>query len=104
MTREEAQALCDILSEAAYTHESSWGGRQPNNRFVNDLILKFPDFNWRVILDRSYDRTCWTLTIDDDDKREHYVAQSTHVCIHCGKTAKELGVEERVEFDPYDRD
>lgn len=104
MTREEAMALCEMFPEDAYTRETGMGRCEESDGFIAGLKQRFPEFNWRVILDRSGHRSRWSLTIDDDDKREHYVPESQSpafpsTCIHCGKTAKELGVEERKEYD-----
>lgn len=104
MTREEAEALCELFPEEAYSRATGMGRSSDDGAFVAELKEKFPGFNWRVILNRSGERSRWSLTVDDDDKREHYVAQSKdpeypNTCIHCGKTAKELDVEEREEYD-----
>jgi hypothetical protein len=93
MTKDEALTLCRIFPEEAYTHNSN-GSRQPSEYVISSLKKGYPEFNWRVILDRSGERTRWSLTVDDNDKREHYVPVGGR-CIHCGETAKELGVEER---------
>jgi len=92
MTLEEAKKLCGFLNPLC-TKETGYG-KTSNDSLARDLRLSFPEFNWRVILTRHNERSSWALTIDDADIREHYVPVGG-VCIHCGKTAVELGVEEQ---------
>lgn len=57
---------------------------------------RWPNVPWRVFLDRSLDRTFWNITAKEHEPREHFVPRGGS-CIHCGKKASELGVEERDE-------
>ena len=71
MTRDEAQKLIGLIPSTAYTEETGWG-RTSKQSFADSLKAAFPEFNWRIILNRSCERSYWTLTIDDDDPREFY--------------------------------
>ena len=104
MTKEEAMALCALFHENSFTYETGMGRAVSGEEFLNELREKFPSFNWRIIMDRSGTWTRWIVTVDDNDTREHYVPKSKssnypETCIHCGKTAQELGVEEREEYN-----
>lgn len=97
-------AMCEMIPEEAFTYETGMGRTEDAEAYLDSLSKKFPGHNWRVILDRSGHYTRWVLTVDDKDPREHYVPKSMdpeypETCIHCGKTAKELGVEERDDDD-----
>lgn len=97
MTYDEAKTICKIVPIEAYTRSSGYGSTSCSE-FANDLRRAFPDFNWRIILDRSGRWSQWALTVDDNDPREHYVSRNSWgpgVCVHCGKMASELGIEER---------
>jgi hypothetical protein len=89
MTRDEAIKLIGLIPESAFTRETGYG-RTDNQHYVRGLKASFPEFNWRIILDRSGERTRWALTIDDDDPREHYFDTIDDECIHCGKSAREI--------------
>lgn len=95
MTRREALAFCRNVSDDAISSPIS-GYRTPNYGYAKHLRRIYPGFAWRVIIDRSCDYSRVSLTIDPKDKREHYVPVGG-TCIHCGKTAKQLGVKERTE-------
>ncbi len=97
MTRDEAEKLIGIIPSSVFVRQTGYGGVAVDD-FADRLRATYPEFNWRIILDRSGERTHWRLTIDDNDPREHYVPVGG-VCVHCGKTATELGVEERSEED-----
>ena len=99
MDKIEAKKLCSLLNDldAACTDGPS-GYAAENTTIGKKLRRFFPGYEWRVILDRSRTHTRFMLTIDPNDKREHYVPVGG-TCIHCGKTAKELRVKERVEDD-----
>jgi hypothetical protein len=92
MTREEAEKLCRLIPRSAYTREAGYSSTA-NDTFAESLREAFPDFNWRVILDRSGERTRWRLTVDDNDPREHFFHLLGGKCIHCGKTALDLKIE-----------
>jgi hypothetical protein len=102
MTIEEARKLIYLIPRSAYTRNIGMGDTN-YDEYAESLKAAFPEFNWRIILDRSGERTHWRLTIDDDDPREHYVPVGG-VCIHCGKTAAELGVDERHDGDDEEVD
>jgi len=91
MTRGEAESLCGIIPAVAYTRDAGYG-RTAVEGFAATLRERFPGFNWRVIPDRSGERTRWALTVDDDDPREHYFDRLGGACVHCGKTARELSL------------
>lgn len=86
LTRREAKRIADsIPSEDLVT-----------NQFINEsaaepLRLAFPEFPWRVALDRTGERTRVFVTVMKDDPREHYTGddepedQTSIYCIHCGK-------------------
>lgn len=93
MTKEEAKKLCGLIPASAYTRETGYG-RTDDQSYAAMLRATFPDHNWRVILDRSGERTRWVLTVDDDDPREHYFHRLGGECVHCLKTARELRVEQ----------
>lgn len=91
MTKEEATKICGYV------------GCENSNGTINyDAVLPlkrdFPEFNWRVILDRSGEYSRGAITIDDNDPREHFIPIGGR-CIHCGKTAAELGVAEALYDD-----
>jgi len=92
MTRDEAKKLCGLIPESAYTVDTGFG-HTDRPAYAALLRAEFPGFNWRVILDRSSQRSRWALTIDDNDPREHFFDRLGGKCIHCHKTARELSVE-----------
>lgn len=97
MTHDEAKKLCGLIPSSAYTSETGYG-RTADSGYADMLRAAFPGHNFRVILDRSGERTRWAITVDDNDPREHYVPVGG-TCIHCGKSAAELGVEEHRDDD-----
>ncbi len=100
MTRDEALKWIGLIPSRAIELDLGMGAGA-NTQYADALKRAFPEFNWRIILDRSGGRTRWALTIDDNDPREHYFGRLGAKCVHCGKTARELAVpeEERDETD-----
>jgi hypothetical protein len=90
VTRDEAIKLCGLIPVSAYTTQTGMGPTD-NPHYAATLRAAFPGHNWRVILDRSGERTRWSLTVDDNDPREHRFPKLGGSCVHCGKTARELG-------------
>lgn len=93
LTLADAERLCAVIPSSWYTTDCGYS-KTSDDRFAKSLSRLFPAFSWRIILDRSGERSRWALTIDDNDPKEHYVPEGG-VCIHCMKTAEELGVPER---------
>lgn len=92
MTADDARKVCEFLASQASGRDTGFG--QPaNNDVAERLKSSWPEFNWRVILDRSGERTRWRITIDDNDPREHFFTRLGGKCIHCGQTSRELSVE-----------
>lgn len=96
LSLESAMKLCRCFSCYAVSNDMGFG-KERDDTVANALKEIFPEHNWRVILDRSGEYSEWALTADDNDKREHYVPGAIGYgrCVHCGKTAEELGVEYR---------
>lgn len=68
ITLEDAEKICIIASH--------------NN--VESLKRLWPEFNWRIYLDRNGERTRWAITIKDYEPREHYFsAYLQGKCIEC---------------------
>lgn len=91
LSLESAMKICRCVSYYDISRDIGFG-RTNDNRLADELRKIFPEHNWRVILDRSGEYSEWALTADNNDKREHYVPRFG-TCIHCGKSAEELGVE-----------
>lgn len=89
MTTDEARKLCGLIPVSAYTTHTGMGPTD-NPSYAALLRATFPRHNWRVILDRSGEYTRWSLTVDDNDPREHYFDRLGGKCVHCGKTSREL--------------
>lgn len=99
MTREQAKELCNLFPRSAYTRDVGMGSTDDSDYLCGRLKSLFPEFNWRVILDRSGEHTRWVLTIDDNDPREHYFDRLGGQCIHCGKSAREIARIDEVNGD-----
>jgi hypothetical protein len=89
VTKEEAKKLCGLIPQSAFSVEVGYG-RMENRQYADALRTAFPEHNWRIILDRSGERTRWALTTDDDDPREHYFDRLGGRCVHCDKSAREI--------------
>lgn len=98
MTRDEAKKFIEMIPLSAFTRDIGMG-RTCEQSYVESLKSRFPEFNWRIILDRSGEYTRWALTIDDDDPREHYFEYIGGQCIHCGKSAREISRIDEVNGD-----
>lgn len=99
MTRDQAKELCNLFPRSAYTRDVGMGDTEDGGWLCGRLKALFPEFNWRVILDRSGERSRWTLTVDDDDPREHYFERLGGHCVHCGRSAREISRIEEVNGD-----
>lgn len=95
MTREDAVKLMGVIPRSAFSYDAGVG-EVADHGLAKRLKELFPQFNWRIALNRQGEYSRWMLTIDDPDIREHYVPVGG-TCIHCGKSARELGVEERFD-------
>jgi hypothetical protein len=98
VTFEQAMALCAATPEDMISRH-----QEMDDAYAIRLREIFPEFNWRVFLNRAGRYTRWQLTVDDKDPREHYVPAKGE-CICCGKTAAQLrargvSVEERKRDD-----
>lgn len=98
LTYEDAKRLCGMISYEQYTVPCGYS-RTENHKFIELLCKVFPDFHWRIILDRSGERTRFALTIDDEDSREHYFNRLGGQCVHCGKSAREISRIDEVNGD-----
>jgi hypothetical protein len=86
LTRGQALAICEDIH-----HSDCTSGQFVNAEAVAPLKAAFPEFKWRVALDRTGERSRCFVTIMADDPREHYTGddepadEKTVYCIHCGK-------------------
>jgi hypothetical protein len=86
LTREQALAICGDIH-----HGDCVSGEFVNAEAVELLKTAFPEFKWRVALDRTGERSRCFVTILADDPREHYTGddepadETTVYCIHCGE-------------------
>lgn len=65
MTIDEARLVARLLGPVARNLDGT-----PNTHLAQQAREVFPQFPWRVILDRSRCRTDWILTPDEPDPRE----------------------------------
>lgn len=92
MTHDDALKVCALLDPqvAGVGHSVADHGK----RLVDHLRLLWPEFQWRLFMSRQFKWSSWALTVDPGDPREHRVPKGG-VCVHCDKTALELGVREQ---------
>jgi hypothetical protein len=95
---EDAKRLCAAIPCTWYTVNFGYS-HTSDSQFAKTLRDMFPAFSWRIILDRSGERTRWTLTVDDDDPREHYFDRLGGQCVHCGKSSREIARIDEVTGD-----
>lgn len=87
MTIEAAMKICEIIPHTAFSH----GDGRCDDSIATSLRAAFPEYTWRVFLNRAGERTRWSLTAlpDGMEPREHYVERGRD-CICCGKSLAEL--------------
>lgn len=105
MNRDEALKLCGIVGPLA-TGQSYGMGEAANHALADTLKRSFPEFNWRVFLDRSGERTRWSVTVDDNEPREKMPVE----CFNhdgefpCGARVVNMGKVEPTAVRPTDYD
>jgi hypothetical protein len=95
LTEAQAKLLASAIPAQWYTYNAGMGDTvNHKSKLFEDLKAAFPGYHWRPILTRHSEYTHWAVSIYEVDPREHYVPRGG-VCIHCNKTAQELGIEEQ---------